>query len=143
MKKLLEGSSCIKWLLQHNRSCPENIAASVRSLRHSDWCCEILWTKVRWQNLMAVNFNVMKMYSYRWKNGFLRLFYRYTYSTFKRTHRQNQFWNEHTAAEKITQTMKDCKFSCQNKYGPLQRIDDWHSLCDKNRYTTSRIDNCI
>ena len=92
MKKLLEGSSCIKWLLQHNRSCPEKIAASVRSLRHSDWCCKILWTKVRWQNLMAVNFNVIKMYSYRWKNGFLRLFYRYTYSTFKRTHRQNQFW---------------------------------------------------
>lgn len=37
---------------------------------------------------------------------------------------RTNFGNEHTAAEKITQTMKDCKFSCQNKYGPLQRIGD-------------------
>ena len=27
-------------------------------------------------------------------------------------------------AERITQTKDDCKFSCQNKYGTLQRMDE-------------------
>ena len=43
------------------------------------------------------------------------------------------------AAERITQTMDDCKFSFQNKYSTIQRMDECHSSCDKNRYTTSKV----
>ena len=35
------------------------------------------------------------------------------------------FVNKHTTAERITQTMDDCKFSCQNKYSTLKGIDDF------------------
>ena len=28
--------------------------------------------------------------------------------------------------ERIIQTMNDCKFSCQNKYSTLKRIDEHH-----------------
>ena len=45
-------------------------------------------------------------------------------------------------AEIITQTMDGCKFSCQNKYSNAQRMDDCHSYCDKNRYTTWRLASC-
>ena len=42
-------------------------------------------------------------------------------------------------AERITQTMDDCKFSCQNKYSTIQRTDECHSYCDKNSHTTSKV----
>ena len=58
----------------------------------------------------------------------------------ERTHCQNQllFGKKHTTAERTSQTMADCKFSCQNKYSSLRWMDDSYSFCDKNRYTTSR-----
>ena len=47
----------------------------------------------------------------------------------ERTTRANCFFlNDHIAAERIAQTMNDCKFSCQNKYSTLQGIDDCHSF---------------
>ena len=45
--------------------------------------------------------------------------------------RTNFFGNKHTTAEKITQTMNDCKFSYQNKYSTLQRMDGCHFFCEK------------
>ena len=36
----------------------------------------------------------------------------------------NYFENKLITAEKIIQTMDDCKFSCQNKYSTTQRIDE-------------------
>ena len=47
-------------------------------------------------------------------------------------------WKKHTTAERTSQTLADCKFSCQNKYSSLRWMDDSYSFCDKNRYTTSR-----
>ena len=50
------------------------------------------------------------------------------------------FRNKHTTADRNTQTMDDKinKFSCQNKYSALQRMDDCNSFCNKVRYTNSR-----
>ena len=61
-------------------------------------------------------------------------------STFERTHSWNQlfFGNKHSTAGGNTQIMDDSKFSYQNKYAALKRMDGYHSFCDKNRYTTSR-----
>ena len=52
--------------------------------------------------------------------------------------RINFFWEKHTTAERITQTMDDCKFSRQNKYSTLRRMDERYFFCDKNKYTKSR-----
>ena len=43
-------------------------------------------------------------------------------------------------AERITQTMGDWKFSYQNKYSTIQRMDEYHFYCDKNRCITSRFE---
>ena len=48
------------------------------------------------------------------------------------------FGNKHTTAKKITQKTVDCKFSCQNKCNTFKRMDDCHSSCNTERYTTSR-----
>ena len=40
-------------------------------------------------------------------------------------------------AERITETIDDCKFSCQNKYSTLQRMDECHLTVTK-AVTTSR-----
>ena len=37
----------------------------------------------------------------------------------ERITRTNFFGNKHATAERITQTMDDSKFSCQNKYSTL------------------------
>ena len=42
----------------------------------------------------------------------------------KRMAGTNFFGNKHITAERINQTMKDCKFSRQNKYRTLQRMND-------------------
>ena len=49
------------------------------------------------------------------------------------------FGDKHTTAERITQTMNDCKFSCQSKYSTLYKMDNCHSFHDKNR---QRMDGC-
>ena len=59
-----------------------------------DWCSEIYWKKVRWQNWMAANFNARKMYSTIERMEWLRVFYRDNYSTFERTHTWNQLFSE-------------------------------------------------
>ena len=43
------------------------------------------------------------------------------------------FGNKHPVAERISETMVDCQSSCRNKYITVQRMDDVHSFCDKNR----------
>ena len=43
------------------------------------------------------------------------------------------FGNKHTAAERITQTMEDCKFFRQNDYSTLQEMNHCHSFCDKKQ----------
>ena len=48
-------------------------------------------------------------------------------------------YSKKPTAERITQTMDDCKFSCQDEYSTIQRMDECHCYCDKNRYTTSRV----
>ena len=48
------------------------------------------------------------------------------------------FENKHATAERTTQTMDDCNSSYQDKYGTFQRMGDYHSFHDKNRYITSR-----
>ena len=47
----------------YNQCCSGNIAASIISLFHDDWCSEIRWKKVHWQNWTAANFNPRKMHS--------------------------------------------------------------------------------
>ena len=69
---------------------------------------------------MAVDFNVRK-FTYRDRMGG----YEYSIELIKyleRTHCQNQllFGKKHTTAERTSQTMADCKFSCQNKYSSLR-----------------------
>ena len=46
-QEVVERSSCLKGLVsfQCNQCYSENIAASIRNLRHSDWCSEIRWRK--------------------------------------------------------------------------------------------------
>ena len=48
----------------------------------------------------------------------------------ERITRTNFFGNKHATAERITQTMDDCKFSCQNKYSTLERMNNCHFFCD-------------
>ena len=43
------------------------------------------------------------------------------------------YGNKHTTTARIIQTMDDCKFSCQNEYSTLQRMDDCHSSRDKRQ----------
>ena len=64
-KSFQQKSSCFKWLLsfQFNRFWSKNRAASTRSLYHNDLCSEIRWRKVQYENWIAANFNVRKMYS--------------------------------------------------------------------------------
>ena len=60
--------------------------------------------------------------------------------------RMNQFFMEINiillTIESIAQTIDDCKFSRKDKYSTLQRVDECHSFCDKNRYPTSK-DGCL
>ena len=101
----------------------------MRSWFHGDWCYGKHEKKVHRQNCMAVK----------------RAVYGCKYSitifivTLKKTHSWNQlfFGNKHNTDDRITQTL-DNEFSLQNKYSTLQRMDDYHSLCDKSRYPTSR-----
>ena len=87
---------------------------------------------------MAPKFNVRKMYSTADKNGWLRVLCIIIVPLKKRISGTNFFENKHCTAGRITETMNDCKFSCQNKYSALQSMNDCHSFCDKNRYTISR-----
>ena len=50
--------------------------------------------------------------------------------------------NKQTTAGRNTQTRDDCKFSYQNKYRALQKMDYCHSFCDENRYTTQGVNGC-
>ena len=43
------------------------------------------------------------------------------------------FRNRDTTAERITQKIDHCKFTLQNKYSTLQRMDDYYSSCEKKR----------
>ena len=88
---------------------------------------------------MAPSFNVRKMYStVKRMDGCEYFIEIITVSLKDLIAAINYFENKLITAEKIIQTMDDCKFSCQNKYSTPQRIDDCRSFCDKNRYTTSR-----
>ena len=45
-------------------------------------------------------------------------------------------------AERIPQTIDDCKFSCQNKCNTIQRMDECHSYCDNKRSILQGSDGC-
>ena len=135
----LRKSSCFNWLLsfQYNRCYSENIAASIRKLFHGDSCSEIRWKKVRWQNWMAVNFNVRKMYStFERMDGCEHSIEIIRVTLKECIARTNFFWNILLLKELLQQWMT-ATFFCQNKYSTLL-MDDCHSFLDKNRYTTSK-----
>ena len=48
------------------------------------------------------------------------------------------FGNKNTTAGKITQSIDDCKISCQNKYNNIQRMNACYSFCGKNRCLTPK-----
>ena len=114
-------------------SCFNNcsIAALIRSLFRGNWCS-------RYQNWVATNVNIRKMYSTVGKMDGCE-FYWNDYSTSKRTHSWNRlvFGNKHTTLERVTQTMDDCRFFRQNKCSTHEIMDDCHSFCNKKRYDTS------
>ena len=50
---------------------------------------------------------------------------------YERTNDTKVYGNKHATVERITQTIDDCKFSCQNKNSTLERMDECHSFWAK------------
>ena len=50
--------------------------------------------------------------------------------------------NKHTTDKRIAQTKDDCKFSCQDNYITIQRMDDCHSFHDKKDTLLEGMDGC-
>lgn len=50
--------------------------------------------------------------------------------------RTNFFVNEYTTAEINNETMGNYEIARQNKYCIIQSMEDYHSFCDRNRYST-------
>ena len=93
---------------------------------------------------ITANFIVWNV-QYRWKNGWLPIFYRNNNSTFERHSwkltfllEATFFGNKHITAERITQTMVDCKFSRKNKHSTLKRTDDCHERMDGLNWSSER-----
>ena len=85
---------------------------------------------------MAANFNLIKVYSTVEMMGGCEYSLGIIIVTLEERIVGTNFFRNKQSAERITQTMDDFKFSCQNKYSALQRMDDCHSFCDKNKCTT-------
>ena len=87
---------------------------------YGDWCSELRLKKVRWQNRMAANFSIRKMYSTGEKLDGCDYSIEIIIVPLKeRVAGTNFYGDKHTIAEGTTKTMDNCNFSRQNKYSTL------------------------
>ena len=128
-KKVTASSGCSHFIIIMGSG---NIAASIISFFRGDWCSDIRWKKVRWPNWIAANFNVRKKVQDRLKESL------------RSCKNLSILKNNYSTYCRITQTMDDCKFSCQEK--TIVRFKAWMSAVltvPKTDTLLQGVDSCI